>query len=178
MFCALQAGQVPIEFQPITKIVRRLMIPEPITRFCGVAGSYLGVSSAGEVYPCFRHLGLDEFKFGDVTHGISDEKRQAFMGANAADVDSRPICKTCWARYLCGGGCYADSTVYGENKLEPQSEHCPFWLAEIETAIRFYERLRRHEPGWCIRLFGDDPTKLFGEDTDTGLTFTQRRNCQ
>ncbi|MFX9597044.1 SPASM domain-containing protein, partial [Acinetobacter baumannii] len=91
----------------------RLMIPEPITRFCGVAGSYLGVSSNGQVYPCFRHIGLKEYRLGDVRAGIDDGKRQDFLGKEAADVDNRPVCSECWARYMCGGGCYADSVVYG-----------------------------------------------------------------
>lgn len=64
MFADLTAGRRPIDFQPITKIIRRLMIPAPITRFCGVAGSYVGVASDGRLYPCLRHLGLKEYALG------------------------------------------------------------------------------------------------------------------
>jgi uncharacterized protein len=39
MLAELRQGGVPIDYQPLTKVVRRLMIPQPITRFCGVAGS-------------------------------------------------------------------------------------------------------------------------------------------
>jgi uncharacterized protein len=173
----LRAGRVPVDYQPITKAVRRLMIPQPITRFCGVAGSYLGVASNGQVYPCFRHLGLDEYRFGDVWHGVDDAKRQSFLGHEAADVDTRPVCRECWARYLCGGGCYADSVVYGPDKREPQTTHCPFWRIEIETAIRFYARLRSEDPGYCLALFGDDIDRILG-DGEGGLGFMGRRNCQ
>ena len=51
LFSDIAEGRVPIDYQPITKVVRRLMIPEPITRFCGVAGSYLGAASNGKVSP-------------------------------------------------------------------------------------------------------------------------------
>lgn len=174
LFADLEAGKTPIDYQPVTKIVRRLMIPEPITRFCGVAGSYLGVSSKGQVYPCFRHLGLPDYHLGDVEAGIDDEKRRGFLAREAADVDGRPVCNECWARYLCGGGCYADSTVYGPDRRQPQVQHCPFWRLEIETAIRFYNRLCATDPAYCLRLFGDDPTEALDSMT---AGFLQRKNC-
>jgi uncharacterized protein len=176
MFTDLQAGRTPIDYQPITKIVRRLMIPQPVTRFSGVAGSYLGVASDGKVYPCFRHLGLKQYELGDTGSGIDDAKRQEFIGTEAADVDSRPICRDCWARYLCGGGCYADSTVYGPNKREPQTQHCPFWGAEIDQAIRFYRRLLAADPTYCLRLFGDDPDEIL-ESMGGDAGFLKRQNC-
>jgi len=37
LFERLENGEVPMDYQPITKCLRRLMIPAPITRFCGVA---------------------------------------------------------------------------------------------------------------------------------------------
>jgi uncharacterized protein len=177
LFAMLERGEVPIDYQPITKVVRRLMIPEPITRFCGVAGSYLGVASDGEVYPCFRHLGLPQYHVGSVRAGVDDDKRKRFMMEVAADVDNRPVCQQCWARYLCGGGCYADSSVYGPDARQPQVQHCPFWLTEIELAIRFYKRLLATDPRYCIGLFGDDPDALLSA-TDGEAEFIKRRNCQ
>ena len=178
VFGDLEAGEVPIDYQPVTKVVRRLMIPEPITRFCGVAGSYLGVSSTGKVYPCFRHLGLDRYELGDVWSGVDGEMRREFLGREAADVDTRPVCRDCWARYLCGGGCYADSTVYGPDRGAPQVQHCPFWRTEIEMAIRFYRRLVAADPAYCLRLFGDDFDALFASVEGGGAAFMKRTNCQ
>jgi uncharacterized protein len=172
----IECGRRPMDYQPITKVVRRLMIPEPITRFCGVAGSYLGIASNGKVYPCFRHLGVAEYNLGDVWNGVNDRMRQSFLGHEAADVDSRPVCHECWARYLCGGGCYADSTVYGPDRLSPQVHHCPFWRTEIEMAIRFYRRLVDTDPSYCLRLFGDDPAALL-EPGDYDPRFRARQNC-
>jgi uncharacterized protein len=172
----LRAGLTPIDYQPITKVVRRLMIPQPITRFCGVAASYLGVASNGKVYPCFRHLGLQKYEFGDIRSGVDDSKRNSFRHREAADVDRRPICSQCWARYLCGGGCYADSTVYGPNKLEPQVQHCPFWKAEIEIAIRFYQNLVAEDPAYCLRLFGDDPEEVLSA-AGADASFLKSKNC-
>jgi uncharacterized protein len=152
----LAAGRRPIDYQPLTKVVRRLMLPQPITRFCGVAGSYLGVAADGSIYPCFRHLGLDEYRLGDVRSNVDDQKRRSYRGLEAAEVDKRPGCSTCWGRYICGGGCYADPVVYGVDKTAPVAEHCPYWLAEFEAGIRLYHRLRMSDPASCLALFGDD----------------------
>jgi uncharacterized protein len=172
----LRAGRVPIDYQPITKVVRRLMIPQPITRFCGVAATYLGVAANGKVYPCFRHLGLRDYELGDVRSGVDDSKRSRFRHREAADVDRRPICSECWARYLCGGGCYADSTVYGPDKLNPQVQHCPFWRTEIEVAIRFYHELVAENPAYCLRLFGDDPDEMSLLE-EGNAAFLNTKNC-
>ena len=160
MFAELAAGRRPINYQPITKIVRRLMIPSPITQFCGVAGSYVGVASDGQIYPCFRHLGLEDYRLGSVFDGIDGAARQAYRKNEAADVDRRPACNSCWARYLCGGGCYADSVVYGPDKFRPKDEHCPFWRAEIAQATRFFHRIRSTDPKYAFGLFGDDPSEF------------------
>jgi uncharacterized protein len=172
----LYAGRIPMDYQPITKVVRRLMIPQPITRFCGVGGSYLGVATNGKVYPCFRHIGVKEYELGSVLDDVNDEKRMAFRRKEAADVDSRDICRECWARYLCGGGCYADSVVYGPNKYQPQVQHCPFWLAEITAAIELFSELKSNRPGDCLALFGDNVETLFSSE-EGELRFERRMNC-
>lgn len=177
IFFDLEAGKQPYNYQPISKIIRRLMIPEPITRFCGVASTYLGVNAKGKVYPCFRHIGMGEYELGDVWDGINNEKRRAFLGAEAADVDNRPLCQDCWARYMCGGGCYADSTVYGPDKLQPQVQHCPFWKTEVETAIRFFRRLIHSNPSHCIKLFNDNVDDLIGALETGEINFLKRVNC-
>lgn len=172
----LDANRLPIDFQPITKIIRRLMIPSPITRFCGVAGTYLGLSSNGRIYPCFRYLGLEQYELGDVWYGVDDRKRQAFLCQEASDVDSRLICSECWARYLCGGACYADPSVYGKDRLKPLEQHCPFWRAEVEQAIKFYDKLLDTDPNYCLRLFGDDIDKIL-DLKDYEPDFNKSKNC-
>jgi uncharacterized protein len=156
IFHSLARGERPIDYHPLAKTVRRLMLPQPITRFCGVAGSYVGIAADGAIYPCFRHLGLKEYRLGDVETGVDDQRRRDYRQAEAAEVDARPVCSSCWARYICGGGCYADSVVYGPDKRAPQTGHCPFWRAEIAEGIRLYDRLRAADPALCLLMFGDD----------------------
>jgi uncharacterized protein len=176
MYADLVAGRQPVNYQPITKIVRRLMIPQPVIRFCGAGGSYLGAAANGKLYPCFRHLGISQYELGDIWHGADAGRRREFRNCEAADVDRRPVCQDCWARYLCGGGCYADSSVYGPDKTRPQVQHCPFWRAEVEAAIRFYHRLISADPAYCLRLFGDELDAVLAA-MGGELQFMQPKNC-
>jgi hypothetical protein len=96
--------------------------------------------------PCFRHLGLEQYELGDAWNGVDDEKRRDFIGHEAADVDNRPILPRPLGALPVRRGLYADSTVYGPDKLAPQTHHCPFWRTEIEQSIRFYERMLAAEP--------------------------------
>lgn len=150
----------PLIYTPLTRHVLRLMKGTPRTRYCGVAGSYLGVASDGRVYPCFRHTGLEDCELGSVAGGLDEDRRSRFRSDLARDVDHRPVCKDCWARYLCGGGCYADSTVYGSDPVAPQIQHCPYWRCEIEVALRLYHDLRESDPRLLLGLFGRDPAAV------------------
>jgi len=145
-----------LHYHPITKTLRRLSVPAPAERFCGVASTYLGVSSKGDVYPCFRHLGLDTYHLGNVKNGVDDDKRKSYLSNEAQSVETRPICSTCWARKLCGGGCYADSVVYGPDKNKPQTQHCPFWKEEIRNGILLYNRIINEKPDLLFKLTGKD----------------------
>lgn len=110
---------------------------------------------------------------GAVFDGIDDGARVDYRSREAAYVDSRPGCRACWARYLCGGGCYADSVVYGQDKLHPKVEHCSYWRAEIAQAIRFYHRLRVSDPLYALVLFGDDLSQMLDGLEPRPPAFTQ-----
>jgi uncharacterized protein len=166
IFADVASGRAAIDFQPFTKVIRRLVLPEPALRFCGAGATYVGVASDGGVYPCIRHLGVETYAFGSVTVGIDDRARAAFLTGPAADVDVRDGCRRCWARYLCGGGCYADSTIYRDGNTSPPLEYCGFWRAEIEEAIALYADLRRHDPAACLRVLGTEPDRLLDDLDD------------
>jgi uncharacterized protein len=152
--CAVERGMRVVAHDALIKVVRKLAVPAPTARFCGAGGSFLGVRSDGQVYPCLRQLGLEEHRLGDVVAGLNDRLRRRYLDAYAKPVDRRSECRSCWARHLCGGGCYADSIVYGDDPVAPLTSHCPFFRLEIETAIRLFDRLRSSAPMAVVDLFG------------------------
>ena len=122
-----------MDYQPFTKIARRMMIPQRVTRFCGVAGSYLGISSQGKVYPCFRHIGLERYLLGDVAEGeIDSARRSDYVTGEAADVGrdttaEAAVTQTPWStvnRYW--NHCNTTATT-GAPKLKPHSTCTVSW---------------------------------------------------
>ena len=160
---AYEAGREIVEYQPLTKVLRKLATPAPAVRYCGAGASFVGVRADGQVYPCLRQLGLDAHLIGDVSAGLDDSARAKYLSGIAIPVDRRAGCASCWARYLCGGGCYADSVVYGDDPAAPLDAHCAFFRLDIEAAIRLFDRLRCSAPLAIIDLFGKEARSSFDD---------------
>ena len=71
---------------------------------CGAGAAYLSANAEGKLYACHRLIDDDAFAMGDVKHGPDHAARQRHL--ETSHVDLMQPCSTCWARYLCGGGCY------------------------------------------------------------------------
>jgi uncharacterized protein len=71
---------------------------------CGAGAGYLGVSADGELSACHRFVGDEQGAMGSLDAGV-DVSRQAEWLA-ARHVHRQEPCRSCWARYLCGGGCH------------------------------------------------------------------------
>ena len=72
--CAYETGREILEYEPLIKVVRKLAMPAPAVRYCGAAGSFIGVRSDGGVYPCLRQLGVEDHRIGDVWNGLDDSQ--------------------------------------------------------------------------------------------------------
>jgi uncharacterized protein len=90
---------------------------------CGAGAGYISIDAGGEAFGCHRLVGDERFRFGGIAAGIDDEARYRHLTERA--VDRQEPCRTCWARYLCGGGCYHEVAARGRT-------HCDYvrsWLA-------------------------------------------------
>ncbi len=86
----------------LTEIHRGTHRPYP----CGAGAGYLGVAADGKLYACHRFVDEPEAAMGSVEGGIDREVQARWLEERA--VDRQSPCSTCWARYLCGGGCHHD----------------------------------------------------------------------
>lgn len=121
-------------FSNLIKYVRLTMSSKsPKLYACGAFRSYLGASSDGELYPCHRFVGHDEFHLGNVDGGLKSEMQKKFL--RNAWIENMPKCKKCWARYLCGGSCYHDSLVATGDIYKPNPDYCKFQKRIIELAM-------------------------------------------
>jgi uncharacterized protein len=89
---------------------------------CGAGAGYLGVSAEGELSACHRFVGDEAGAMGSLDDGI-DTSRQADWLATR-HVHRQEPCRSCWARYLCGGGCHHE--VIGRGR--PACDYIRGWL--------------------------------------------------
>jgi len=106
---------------------------------CGAGKGYLAVSCDGGLFPCHRLVGKDDLRIGDVWNGItfSDVVEQF----RTAHVGNKPLCRQCWARYICGGGCHACAIHFNGDIKKPYELECELVKQRIEIGAYLYSVL-------------------------------------
>ncbi len=106
---------------------------------CGAGAGYLGVSAGGELAACHRFVGDDAGALGDLVDGV-DRTRQA-RWLQERHVHRQEPCRSCWARYLCGGGCHHEVIARGR----PACDYIRGWL---HWCLGAYARLTERRPDY------------------------------
>ena len=102
---------------------------------CGAGAGYFGVSADGGLYACHRFVEDDAGFMGNVSSGV-DHQRQAEWLAER-HVHRQEPCRSCWARYLCGGGCHHEVIHRGR----PACDYIKGWLHYcLQAYIRILEQ--------------------------------------
>ena len=78
---------------------------------CGAGAAYLSANADGDLFACHRLIDDPSYAMGDVTAGSDRSARARHLAAS--HVDRMQPCRSCWARYLCGGGCYHEVSRRG-----------------------------------------------------------------
>jgi uncharacterized protein len=104
---------------------------------CGAGAGYFGVSASGELAACHRFVGDPAHTMGNVGAGVDLSAQQAWL--HERRVDQQEPCRTCWARYLCGGGCHYEAIHRGR----PACDYIRGWL---DYALGVYVRLSVRRP--------------------------------
>lgn len=112
---------------------------------CGAGRSFLGVSPDGDLYPCFRFIGIEKYQLGHITTGLDQEAAIAFQHGPGRPYDQREPCIQCWAAPLCGGPCFACAELFGQDGA-PLATHCAYTLADSRAAVWLVQRLRKRAP--------------------------------
>lgn len=100
---------------------------------CGAGTDYISITPNGDIYPCHQFVGLEEFKLGNLDEGIVAQKiRKDFEKVNLTD---KPACKDCWAKYYCGGGCFANAYHFNKDISIPYELGCILEKKRVECAI-------------------------------------------
>jgi uncharacterized protein len=124
---------------------------------CGAGRGYFAVSAGGDLFPCHRLVGKEEFKLGDVRRGIvRKDVRDQFLQCHA---NTKPLCRDCWARYICGGGCHACAVQFNGDIYQPYELECDLIRHRIEIGAYLYSELCDHQRGSVTALHGEARTR-------------------
>jgi uncharacterized protein len=104
---------------------------------CGAANGYVSVSAEGRYFTCHRTIDDPNFGLGDLTGGLDQAARQRFLLAR--HVDRQEPCRSCWARYLCGGGCHAEVLAAGRTS-------CDYVRGWLDYCLALYDRVLAEGP--------------------------------
>jgi uncharacterized protein len=89
---------------------------------CGAGAGYLGVSADGDLAACHRFVGDETGKMGSLTNGVDLQRQTDWL--TQRHVHRQEPCRSCWARYLCGGGCHHEVIRRGR----PACDYIRGWL--------------------------------------------------
>lgn len=111
---------------------------------CGAGKNFFGVSTGGGIYLCSAFTGMPEFRIGDVHTGL-DLALQSRLEAEL-HVDAREPCKSCWTRYLCGGGCAYDALLVSGSHRSPNPVACEQIRYTYELAMGMSLAIQEENP--------------------------------
>lgn len=114
--------------------LKRIYYGKRITTRC-TWGNELVIDSKGNLYHCNSTIGNKKDCFGKYTDGLKRKKIQ-----KVPDVRNSLRCKNCYAKYLCGGTCYAEQLI--GNKQNENIE-CYYRKSLVDENLKLYVKLHK-----------------------------------
>ena len=109
-------------------------------RLDSAGGEYLAVSASGGLYPHSELAEQQLYRLGHVATGLDRDKLAWWR--SYLDVDNRQVCRDCWARYICGGGCFSAAIKLQGTPNQPIEAECELIRHLIQLAIWVHLTLR------------------------------------
>lgn len=100
---------------------------------CGAGYEYLAVAPSGEIFPCHQFVGEPEYVLGTVWSGL--EKADVSDAFKDSHVLNKPICRSCWAKYFCSGGCEKHNIQYSGSRDVPEEMACEMEKKRLECSF-------------------------------------------
>ena len=108
---------------------------------CGAGAGYMGVSADGNLSACHRFVDDEAGLMGDLNNGLDRQRQNQWLADR--QVDRQEPCKSCWARYLCGGGCHHEVIHRGR----PACDYIRGWL---HFCLQTYIHLLEQRPDFFV----------------------------
>ena len=110
---------------------------QQVENHCGSGKSFLMIDARNQMFPCV-------WSPNDKSElvGKDSNLRPELMEDLQKPLIELNNCQTCWARYLCGGGCMYVNKVHGKNKHDKNLLFCERTRHLILSAFTYYKRSR------------------------------------
>lgn len=100
---------------------------------CGAGNEYFSVVPNGDVYPCHQFAGEKEFLMGNVFEGKLNSGIREKFASNS--LFTRKGCESCFAKFICSGGCSANNYHYTGDMNTPYPITCDMMKKRIECGM-------------------------------------------
>jgi len=140
----LESGDdhLPPELARFKQRVLRLMGYNLLRIPCAGGRDFFGVGPEGDLYPCFRFIGVESYRLGHIRTGLDKQAVLAFQKGAGRPYEQRTPCRDCWAAPLCAGPCFACAEMFGPGDGQPIPGHCQYVLADSEAAVYLVNQLK------------------------------------
>jgi uncharacterized protein len=116
---------------------------------CAMGKTTVAVSVTGDIYPCSSFVGMEDARMGN----IADYRVEGLNDYHRAVVDQLPVCRKCWARYYCGGGCFYINMARTGDMHRPDSFDCRGKKVLYERLIHLYSLLDEADRNYLKDIF-------------------------
>ena len=100
---------------------------------CGAGNEYFSVVPNGDIYPCHQFAGDKNFLMGNVFEGkLNSNIRDKFA---SSCLFTREKCDSCFAKFICSGGCAANNYHYNGDINKPYEITCAMMKKRIECGM-------------------------------------------
>lgn len=110
---------------------------------CGAGFEYVAVAPNGDIYPCHQFVGNPDYVMGTLKEGIKRE--DLVTKFRQAHIYNKPVCRDCWARFYCSGGCQANNINFTGDISQPYELGCELQKKRIESAIALKSKIMEEE---------------------------------
>jgi uncharacterized protein len=161
-------GNRYFNYTNLVRFIRQTrVIQERLAHHCGAGRTYFALSQDGAFYPCHRFVGMDDFRMGDLDSGMDVSLTKKILNLT---VDDRPVCRDCWARYLCGGGCWKHAVDRNGSLETPDDTSCEIIRHTIECAMAVNTELKVRDKDILSDMYEKTAEPYLVPEEDTGET--------
>ncbi|MDM8523201.1 radical SAM protein [Desulfococcaceae bacterium HSG8] len=117
---------------------------------CGAGLGLFAADPEGRLYICQRLTGESSCYMGDIFKGFDQGKIGTFR--EQAEIGQRNLCRTCWVRTICAGGCYHEAMVREGGLTKSNLHYCDWIKTWVDMGLAVYARLTLECPEYLEKL--------------------------